>query len=681
MEFAYSRVPALFVGNGVSVKRSLLIPENSMLVCSGRRQVDVQNKSTRCNLNQIAMTAAPSTEVDISRRNVESMIEKSIDSAGEFSERSDLRNLAIIAHVDHGKTTLVDALLGEAKVFRENQEVQERVMDSNDLERERGITILAKNTAITYKDIRLNIVDTPGHADFGGEVERVLNMVDGVLLLVDAVEGPKPQTRFVLRKALEMGLRVVVVVNKIDRPASRPEYVIDHTFDLFCELGATDEQTDFKVVYCSALKKLSGNSPADLQENLQPVLDAILTLPKPKVRRDGPLQLMVSNIDYDDFKGRLGIGRITSGTIKKGTTISIAHPKKEPKTMKLNEIFVYDQFSKKSVDEAHAGDIVVFSGVSTIEIGDTICDSDNPLPLVPIEVEEPTVRMAFSVNTSDFAGREGSLVTSRNIRDRLDKELERNVALRVEQTDSADTYDVLGRGSLHLTILIETMRREGFELMIGAPTVITKVVDGKKLEPFEEVEVEVNNEYMGSIVDMLGRRKGEMIDMGSVNSDGMISVRYLCPTRGLLGIKNAMLTATRGTAIMNSLSAGYRPHVGDIFNRDNGSLVAHETGKVTTNGVENAQDRGKLFVSPGDEVYANQVVGIHQRPGDLKVNVCKTKALTNFRAASKEIAKGVQGVVDLSLDDALEYINEEEVVEVTPESIRISKKRGYKGKK
>eukprot|EP00184_Porphyridium_aerugineum_P005496 CAMPEP_0184693826 /NCGR_PEP_ID=MMETSP0313-20130426/1971_1 /TAXON_ID=2792 /ORGANISM="Porphyridium aerugineum, Strain SAG 1380-2" /LENGTH=644 /DNA_ID=CAMNT_0027151999 /DNA_START=160 /DNA_END=2094 /DNA_ORIENTATION=+ len=638
----------------------------------------VSSKSQRCNIFMNAAAASPSAileEESISTQiKSEGVTSTSDSSNGGFSFRDDLRNIAIIAHVDHGKTTLVDALLNEAKVFRDNQDVQECIMDSNDLERERGITILAKNTAISYKGIRLNIVDTPGHADFGGEVERVLNMVDGVLLLVDAVEGPKPQTRFVLRKALSMGLKVVVVVNKIDRPASRPEWVIDATFDLFCELGATDDQTDFQVVYASALRRMSGDTPNQLQENMQPVLDAVLNLPKPLVRMNGPLQVMVSNIDYDDFKGRLAIGRITSGAITKQQQVIIGHPGKENKNAKISEIFVFDNFTKKAVDQAKAGDIVVISGLTDIEIGDTICESSNVIPLKPIEVEEPTVRMAFAINTSEFAGREGKFVTSRNIRDRLFKELERNVAMKVELTDSADTFEVLGRGALHLTILIETMRREGYEIMVGAPSVIMKTVDGVKCEPFEEVEVEVKEEYMGSVVDMFGRRKGIMFDMGSVNSEGMMSVRYLVPTRGLLGVKNQLLSATRGTAIMNTLFAGYKPYCGDLESRQNGSLVAHETGKVTTNGIENAQDRGRLMVSPGEEVYAGQVVGVHQRPGDLKVNVCKTKQLTNFRAASKEIATGVQGILNLSLDDAIEYISSEEVVEVTPKSIRISKK-------
>lgn len=592
--------------------------------------------------------------------------------------RDDIRNIAIVAHVDHGKTTLVDALLAEARVFRENEEVVDRVMDSNDLERERGITILAKNAAIEYQGVKINIVDTPGHADFGGEVERVLNMVDGVLLLIDAVEGPKPQTRFVLKKALEMGHRVVVVVNKIDRPQSRPDYVVDMTFDLFCELGASDEQADFRVVYCSALKKLSGDHPDELKDDLKAVLDAIMSLPKPSVTVGGPLQVLVSNIDYDEFKGRMGIGRIAAGEVEKGQNYALAHPEKEISTGRLTELFTFDNLGRKSVDKAYSGDIIMFCGFEKTEIGDTLTSSDSPKPLVPLSVEEPTVRMSFSINTSEFAGREGKYVTSRNLRDRLYKELEKNVALRVEPTDSTDTFEVLGRGSLHLTILIENMRREGYELMIGAPSVIFKTINGTRHEPFESVEVEVKEEYMGAVVDLLGRRKGEMYEMGSANSEGLSSVKYYIPTRGLLGIKNALLTATRGTAVLNTLFAGYRPYAGDLTQKDNGSLLAYESGKATTYGMENAQDRGKLFIKPGEPVYKNQIVGIHQRPGDLPINVCRMKQLTNMRVANKEIAKGLQGLVDLSLDDAVEYIGDDELVEVTPESIRLTKRPDLK---
>lgn len=594
---------------------------------------------------------------------------------GALETRQDCIAVAIVAHVDHGKTTLVDALLGEANVFRENETVQERVMDSNDLERERGITILAKNLAVTYQGTNVQLVDTPGHGDFSAEVERVLNMVDGVLLVVDAVEGPKPQTRFVLKKAIEMGLRVAVVVNKIDRPMSRPEYVVDHTFDLFVDLGASDEQADFKIVYASALKRISGHSPEDLKPGLAAVFDVLLSLPRPLVRPSGPLQLMISNVDYDDFKGRLGLGRITSGTLSKAEGVVVTRPGKEPRRVKVNELFRFDNLGRAPVESATAGDIVMFSGIDQFDIGDTLCSPDAPLPLPPIAVEEPTVRMTFSVNTTQFAGQEGKFVTSRNIRDRLQKELERNVALRVEdQVETPDSFTVCGRGALHLTILIETMRREGYEFMVGPPTVIFKEgADGGKEEPFEFVEIEVPEEYMGSVIDMLARRKGEMVDMAAANSQGLSKVSYNVPTRGLLGVKNALLTATRGTMVMNALFAGYRPFAGHLEAKENGSLLAFESGKVTAYGMEGAQDRGRLLVNPGQEVAKNQIVGVHQRAGDLSINVVKLKQLTNHRSANKGIDKGINGVLDFSLDDSIEYLGQDEIVEVTPLSVRMHK--------
>lgn len=594
---------------------------------------------------------------------------------GALEKREDCIAVAIVAHVDHGKTTLVDALLGEANVFRDNETVQERVMDSNDLERERGITILAKNLAVNYKGTNVQLVDTPGHGDFSAEVERVLNMVDGVLLVVDAVEGPKPQTRFVLKKAIEMGLRVAVVVNKIDRPMSRPEYVVDHTFDLFVDLGASDEQADFEIVYASALKRVSGHSPEDLKPGLAAVFDVLLSLPRPLVRPSGPLQLMVSNVDYDDFKGRLGLGRITSGTLSKAEAVVVTRPGKEPRRVKVNELFRFDNLGRAPVESATAGDIVMFSGIDQFDIGDTLCCPDAPLPLPPIAVEEPTVRMTFSVNTTQFAGQEGKFVTSRNIRDRLQKELERNVALRVEdQVETPDSFTVCGRGALHLTILIETMRREGYEFMVGPPTVIFKEgADGGKEEPFEFVEIEVPEEYMGAVIDMLARRKGEMVDMAAANSQGLSKVSYNVPTRGLLGVKNALLTATRGTMVMNALFAGYRPFAGDLEAKENGSLLAFESGKVTSYGMEGAQERGRLLVNPGQEVAKNQIVGVHQRAGDLSINVVKLKQLTNHRSANKGIDKGINGVLDFSLDDSIEYLGQDEIVEVTPLSVRMHK--------
>lgn len=598
--------------------------------------------------------------------------------ASSISRREDVLSIAIVAHVDHGKTTLVDAMLQEANVFRANETVQERIMDSNDLERERGITILAKNASVDYNGVNIQIIDTPGHSDFSSEVERVLGMADGVVLLVDSVEGPKPQTRFVVKKAIEMGKKIALIVNKIDRPNARPEFVVDATFDLMAELGASDAQMDFDICYASALKSMSGTDPEDLKDNLKDVFDVILKLPRPMVAVDAPLQLMIASVDYDDFKGRMGIGRLSAGTMKKGGQVFVKHPKKEPRSVKIAELYKFDKLGRVNVGEAKAGDIVMFSGIDAFDIGDTVC-ANAAEPLKPIDVEEPTVRMAFAVNTSEFMGREGKYVTSRNIRDRLEKELERNVGLRVDfDASTPDSFEVCGRGALHLTILIETMRREGYEFMVGPPTVIYKTIDGTRCEPFETVEIEVPNDYMGAAVDLIGRRKGEMKDMGGLNSEGMVKVTYEVPTRGLLGVKNALMTATRGTAVMNTLFAGYRPYAGDMQSKDQGSLLAYETGKVTSYGLEGAQNRGRLFIKPGAQVYKNQIVGVHQRPGDLAVNICRMKALTNYRSATKEVATGIQGMMELSLDDAIEYIGQDEVAEITPENVRLAKTKQKK---
>lgn len=570
---------------------------------------------------------------------------------------------------------MCDALLKGASCFRENETVEDRVMDGMDLEKERGITINASAASLKYKDVNVQILDTPGHADFGGEVERVLNMTDGVLLLVDSVEGPKPQTRFVLKKAIELGKKIALIINKMDRPQARPEYVVDATFDLMAELGATDEQMDFKIAYASAINNRSGTEPDQIVDNMDAVFDLILDFPRPKVQLDAPLQLQVNNVTYDEFKGRLVSGRINRGVMKKGERIVVCHPEKETVGGKVVEIFVYDKLGRASVDKAEAGDIVMFSGLTQFEIGDTICSPKAIEPMHPITVEEPTVRMAFMVNTSEFAGQEGKFVTSRNIRDRLEKELERNVGLRLDKEGSTpDCFEVCGRGALHLTILIETMRREGFEMMVGPPTVITKIVDGIKQEPFEHFEVEVPEEYMGAVVDLLSRRKGEMTNMSGANSENMASVTYNIPTRGLLGVKNALLTATRGTAVMNSHLEGYRPYAGDMEAKENGSLLVYETGKASTYGLEAAQERGRLIVEPGEKVYKNQICGIHQRSGDLALNICKMKALTNYRSANKEIKGGMQGLLDFSLDDSIEYIGHGEVAEVTPVSVRLAKK-------
>lgn len=587
--------------------------------------------------------------------------------------RENIRNIAIIAHVDHGKTTLVDAMLRQARVFRENQQVRERVMDSNDLERERGITILAKNTAVRWGETKINIVDTPGHADFGGEVERVLNMVDGVLLLVDAVDGPMPQTRFVLRKALDLGHRAVVVINKMDRPQARPEYVVNATFDLFVDLGATDEQADFEVIYTSALAGRASTDPLDPGTDLTPLFEAILRLPAPTVKPDAPLQLLVTSLDYDDYKGRIAIGRVSSGTIRRAQEVAILMPGKEPRRGKIAELFVFENLGRTAVETAEAGEIVAITGLSDVGIGETVADRERPVALPPISVEAPTVRMAFMVNTSPFAGREGTYVTSRMLRERLFRELERNVALRVEETNSPDTFLVSGRGELHLAILIETMRREGYELAVGKPEVITQELDGQLFEPVEEVQIEVAEEHVGTVVEMLGKRRGRMIDM-RVGEDGTNFLTYLVPTRGLLGFRGQFLTATRGTGIMHTLFHGYEPWLGEIETRDTGSLVAYDSGISTAYALDNAQLRGQLFIGPGVEVYEGMIVGRHSRPGDLALNVCKKKHLTNMRNSIAEEAIILSPPVVLSLDDAIEYIADDELLEVTPKSLRLRKK-------
>jgi GTP-binding protein len=585
--------------------------------------------------------------------------------------RDDLRNIAIIAHVDHGKTTLVDSMLKQSSVFRDNEKVEERIMDSNDLERERGITILSKNTSVDYKGTKLNIVDTPGHADFGGEVERVLNMVDGVLLLVDAQEGPMPQTRFVLKKALELGLKVLVVVNKVDRDGARPDWVVDTTFDLFCSLGADDECCDFPVVYASGFQGIAGDDYTDMSTTLEPLFEAILReVPPPKVDMEAPLQMMVTNLDYDDFKGRIALGRVNQGTISKNQQIKIGVPDEPTRNGKINELFVYRNFAKSSIEEVGAGDICAIAGLPDVMIGETIF-VDGSEPLKRLSVEEPTVRMSLSVNMSPFAGKEGKFVTSRNIKDRLDRELERNLALKVEPGETADTFVVCGRGALHITILIETMRREGFEFCIGPPEVIYQEIDGRKCEPFEEAQIEVGEEYTGSCVDLLSQRKGQMLDLVT-NDKGQTTLKYSIPTRGLLGLRNAILTATRGTAVLNTNFEAYKEWAGEIQQRDNGSLVAFETGAATSYAMFSAQERGILFIKPQTEVYEGMVVGIHQRAGDLKVNVAKKKAATNVRS-NKDATVVLNEPKTLSLDDCVEYIGPDELVEITPLNIRIMK--------
>ncbi len=589
------------------------------------------------------------------------------------TRRDDIRNIAIIAHVDHGKTTLVDAMLKQTDVFHARQAVTERVLDSNDLERERGITILAKNTAIRRGGVKINIVDTPGHADFGGEVERVLNMVDGVLLLVDAVEGPMPQTRFVLRKALELGHRAVVVVNKMDRPNARPEWVVDATFDLFIDLGATEAQAEFAVVYTRALSGHASRSPIDGGTDLGPLFDAIMDLPGPAIDTASPLQLMVTNLDYDEYKGRIAMGRLHAGTIRRGQDIAIATPDTAPRKARVAELFVFENLGRLPVEAADAGEIVALAGLEDVAIGQTITDPQDPRPLAPIAVEEPTVRMAFIVNNSPFAGREGKYITSRVLRDRLYRELERNVALRVEDTDSPDTFLVSGRGELHLAILIETMRREGYELQVGNPEVILHDVDGDKHEPYEDVYVEVAEAYMGPVMEMLGRRRGEMRNMHP-GEEGIVNLHYVMPTRGLLGFRNAFLTMTRGTGVLHTLFHAYGPWAGEIEQRDTGSLVAHEAGVSTSYALDTAQERGALFIGPGIDVYAGMIVGQRARPGDLAINVCRKKHVTNHRKSFAEDGIMLTPPIVFSLDEAIEYIGTDELVEVTPASIRLRKR-------
>lgn len=588
--------------------------------------------------------------------------------------REDVRNIAIIAHVDHGKTTLVDGMLKQSGIFRENEKVEERVMDSNDLERERGITILSKNTAIRYNSVKINIVDTPGHADFGGEVERVLKMVDGVLLLVDAFEGPMPQTRFVLSKALELDLKPIVVVNKIDRPDARPEEVIDEVLDLFIELGADDDQIEFPVVYASAREGIAKLKLADESLDLRPLFETILEyIPAPKGDIEGSLQLIVTTLDYDDYIGRIAIGKIVRGKIISGENSAICKRDGSIQNVRISNIYQYEGLKRVQVSDAALGDIVAVSGISDIEIGETIADMNNPEPVDFVHIEEPTISMTFGVNTSPFAGTEGKFVTSRHIRERLMKELETNVALRVEDTESTDSFKVSGRGELHLSILIETMRREGYELQVSKPTVIIKEVDGTKQEPIELLTIDIPEEFMGTVMEKLGARKAEMMDMHTLKP-GTIRLKFKIPTRGLIGYRSEFLTDTKGNGIMTSIIYGYEPYKGDIPSRTRGALIAFETGAATTYGLYNAQERGTLFIEPGTKVYEGMVVGVNARSEDIDVNVCKKKHVTNLRSATADEALRLSPVRQLTLEEALEFIASDELVEITPKSIRIRKK-------
>jgi GTP-binding protein len=597
-----------------------------------------------------------------------------------ITERKDLRNIAIIAHVDHGKTTLVDGLLKQARVFRENQQVVERVMDSNDLERERGITILAKNTAIEIWDeqiqsqVKINIVDTPGHADFGGEVERVMNMVDGVLLLVDAAEGPMPQTRFVLRKALEMGHRAIVVINKVDRKDAEPVRVLNQTFDLFIELGATDEQAEFPIIYANAITAQAGMTP-DLGPDLQPLFQAILRhIPTPQVDLDAPLQMLVTTLGYDDYRGVTAVGRIFAGRMQVGQPLARITITGQVLPERARYLYVHQGLKRIEVEAALAGEIVALAGLEGIGIGETLADPENPVQLPPIKVEEPTVRMTFGVNTSPFSGREGRWNTSRRLRERLFDELRSNVALRVAETESPDSFLVSGRGELHLAILIETMRREGYEFQVSRPEVILREgEDGEILEPFEEVYIDTSQETVGVVVEMLGSRRGQMLDMQDTLEES-VHMKYLVPTRGLLGFRYQFLTATRGAGTMHTIFYDYLPLVGEMGGRDFGSLVSWEPGVTTTYGLKNAEERGGLFYGPGVDVYEGMVVGEHQRPGDLTINVCKKKHLTNVRAARGEMEIRLTPPRQMSLDEAIEYLSEDELLEVTPQNYRIRKR-------
>ena len=584
-----------------------------------------------------------------------------------------IRNLAIIAHVDHGKTTLVDAMLKQSGIFRENEQVAERVMDSNDLEKERGITILSKNTAVHYKDIKINIVDTPGHADFGGEVERVLKMVDGVLLLVDAFEGPMPQTREVLKKSLALNLKPIVVINKIDRPGANPLKVVDQVLELFIELNATDEQLDFPVVYASAKNGIAKMNLDEESDNVNCIFETIINnIEPPKCDIDGTMQMLVSNIDYDEYLGRIAVGRVERGTINNGTTVAVCK-KDKTEQGKIAKLFTYVGLKRTEVENVSAGDIVCLSGISDINIGDTICDVNNPEKIDFVDIDEPTVSMTFSVNNGPFAGKEGQFVTSRHIRDRLFKELERNVSLRVKETDSADSFEVCGRGELHLSVLIETMRREGFELLVSRPKVIIKEIDGVKCEPMERLVVNVPDECIGNVIEKLGRRKAEMLNMEPAEV-GHTKVEFKVPARGLIGYRTEFLTDTKGVGTMNSIFDCYEPYKGEIQARTRGVLVAFEQGTSITYGLYNAQERGELFIGPGVDVYEGMIVGINSRNEDISINVCKEKHLTNTRASGSDDALRLVPPIQLSLEKAIEFIEEDELVEVTPKSLRLRKK-------
>jgi len=585
-----------------------------------------------------------------------------------------IRNIAIIAHVDHGKTTLVDALLRQSHVFRENERVQERVMDSNDQEKERGITILAKNTSVMYKDIKINIVDTPGHADFGGEVERVLKTVDGVLLLVDAFEGAMPQTREVLKKSLSLNLKPIVVINKIDRPGADPLKVVDQVIELFIELNATDDQLDFPVVFASAKNGIGKLSLEEEAGDLSCLFETIVnTIKAPNCEEEGTLQMLVSNIDYDDYVGRIAVGRIERGSIKLGQPVTICQADDKLSQGKVAKVYTHVGLKKEEVEVAKAGDIVEIAGIADIHIGDTICEFNCPDKIPFVDIDEPTVSMTFSVNNGPFAGKEGEYVTSRHIRDRLFKELERNVSLRVKETDSPDSFEVSGRGELHLSVLIETMRREGFELLVSRPKVIFKEIDGEKCEPIERLVVNVPDDCIGNVIEKLGMRKAEMVNMEPAE-EGHTKVEFKIPARGLIGYRTEFLTDTKGEGVMNHIFDSYEPYKGDIVSRVRGTIVAFEAGKSVTYGLYNAQDKGELFIGAGVEVYEGMIVGLNSRGEDLSINVCKEKHLTNTRASGSDDALRLVPPLQMSLEKAIEFIQDDELVEITPKSLRLRKK-------
>ena len=585
-----------------------------------------------------------------------------------------LRNIAIIAHVDHGKTTLVDQMLKQSGIFRTNESVAERVMDSGDLERERGITILSKNTAVMYKDIKINIVDTPGHADFGGEVERILMMVDGVVLLVDAFEGCMPQTRFVLKKALKLGKKPIVVVNKIDRPGARPEEVVDEVLDLFIELGADESQIEFPVVYASGRNGYAFVNENDSKENLMPLFETIIKeVPAPQGDKEGPLQILISNIDYDDYVGRIGVGRVERGSVKSGQNVVLCTRDGENKNVKIGKLYTFEGLNRVESEKADLGEIISISGITGLNIGETLCDPNHVEPLPFVKIDEPTVSMNFMVNNSPFAGREGKFVTSRNVRDRLFKEIETNVSMRVEETDSADTFKVSGRGELHLSILIETMRREGYEFQVSRPQVIMKEIDGVLCEPIEILTVEVPEEYVGAVIEKIGSRKAEMVDM-SPKESGTTQIEFKVPSRGIIGYRSEFLTDTNGKGILNQVFDSYEPYKGEISQRRHGSLVAHETGVSTGYGLFAAQDRGRLFLGPGVNVYEGMVVGSTPKAEDITVNVCKKKHVTNMRASGSDEALKLTPPSVLSLEQSIEFIDDDELLEVTPKNLRIRKK-------